>query len=335
MDNSILYHVLNPLVAKKRLDDGSRMRKNDVRDARGLAMTEFTKEPVPYVPRFSDPLYRELSDMSRYYDQQTEDIKRERNRVHKLIQLTFPNFTDEIDVDNTSILEVLRLFPHPAMIKGQTITEITDTILGLGLRGIGQVRAHTLAERLWRAHSLSYPAVDSSSFVIKQLQQQVTHIIEMSKEREIVINSMIELAKQLPEYEILLSIPSVAENTAVRLIGERGDVRRFEKRSQINSFIGLDLTEIQSGDYVAQRHITKHGNPHARKLLYWTVINMVSSTAQPNHIRDSYEKKRATASRKKPLLVSSMDRLIKTIHYLINTNQFYSYELVHCKTLES
>ncbi|WP_243098407.1 IS110 family transposase [Weissella cibaria] len=146
---------------------------------------------------------------------------------------------------------------------------------------------------------------------------------------------MIELAKQLPEYEILLSIPSVAENTAVRLIGERGDVRLFEKRSQINSFIGLDLTEIQSGDYVAQRHITKHGNPHARKLLYWTVINMVSSTAQPNHIRDSYEKKRATASRKKPLLVSSMDRLIKTIHYLINTNQFYSYELVHCKTLES
>lgn len=89
IDNSILYHVLNPLVAKKRLDDGSRMRKNDVRDARGLAITEFTKEqePVPYVPRFSDPLYRELSDMSRYYDQQTEDIKREKNRVHKLISI--------------------------------------------------------------------------------------------------------------------------------------------------------------------------------------------------------------------------------------------------------
>ncbi|MDQ2158696.1 IS110 family transposase, partial [Weissella cibaria] len=56
-------------------------------------------------------------------------------------------------------------------------------------------------------------------------------------------------------------------------------------------------------------------------------VNMVNSTAQPNHIRDRYEKKRATATRKKPLLVSSMDRLIKTIHYLINTNQFYSYEL--------
>ncbi|MBJ7617127.1 IS110 family transposase [Weissella confusa] len=64
IDNSILYHILNPLVAKNRLDDGSRIRKNDVPDARGLAITEFTKEPVPYVSRFSDPLYRELSDIS-------------------------------------------------------------------------------------------------------------------------------------------------------------------------------------------------------------------------------------------------------------------------------
>ncbi|WP_134645317.1 transposase, partial [Weissella cibaria] len=140
-------------------------------------------------------------------------------------------------------------------------------------------------------------------------------IIKMTVKREVVIANTVDVAKALPEFKILLSIPGMADNTAVRLIG---DIRRFEKRSQLNSFIGLDLTEIQSGDYVAQRHITKHGNPHVRKILYWTVVNMISSTAQPNHIRDRYEKKRATATRKKPLLVSSMDRLIKTIHYLYN-----------------
>lgn len=68
-----------------------------------------------------------------------------------MIQFSFPNFTDEIDVDKTSSLEVLRLFPHPDMIEGHTITEIMDSILGLGIRGIGQGRAQTLAERLWRA----------------------------------------------------------------------------------------------------------------------------------------------------------------------------------------
>ncbi|MES5863670.1 IS110 family transposase, partial [Lacticaseibacillus paracasei] len=48
LDESITYHILNPLVAKKRLDDGSRTRKNDVRDARGLAITEFAKHPKPF-----------------------------------------------------------------------------------------------------------------------------------------------------------------------------------------------------------------------------------------------------------------------------------------------
>lgn len=145
--------------------------------------------------------------------------------------------------------------------------------------------------------------------------------------RNKTIDHMVELSSQLPEYEIIRSIPGIGENTAVRIIGELGDMRRFEKRSQVNSFIGIDLVEIQSGEYTAQQHITKHGNPHARKLLYWTIINMVNSTAKPNHIRDYYIKRQETASRKKPVLVSCMDRLIKTILYLIKTNQLYSYEL--------
>lgn len=326
-DNDIFYHILNPLVAKKRLDNGSRFRKNDQRDAQGLALTEFTSTLTAFKPRFLDPVYRELSDMSRYYDQQSDDIKRAKNRLHKVIQLSFPGFENEINLDTVSGLAVLRLFPHPAKIKGHSFNDLKMMILDLALPSIGEQRARNLAEKLWHLHSISYPAVDVNSFVVKQLQKQVTDVLTRKKERENVITEMIPLAEQLPEYEILLSIPSIAENTAVRLIGELGDLRRFEKRSQLNSFIGIDLIEIQSGDYVAQRHITKHGNPHARKLLYWTVINMISSTATSNHIRDQYENRRAIASRKKPLLVRCMDRLVKTILYLVKTNQFYSYEL--------
>lgn len=58
--------------------------------------------------------------------------------------------------------------------------------------------------------------------------------------------------KTLSEYEILYSIPAIGKNTAVRIIAELGDIRRFEKRSQINSFIGIDLVQIESGNYAAQ-----------------------------------------------------------------------------------
>ncbi|WP_162255432.1 IS110 family transposase, partial [Levilactobacillus namurensis] len=41
------YHILNPLTAKNRITTGSRLRKNDERDARRLAITEFTEQLEP------------------------------------------------------------------------------------------------------------------------------------------------------------------------------------------------------------------------------------------------------------------------------------------------
>ncbi|MEJ4455491.1 transposase [Enterococcus faecium] len=42
-------------------------------------------------------------------------------------------------------------------------------------------------------------------------------------------------------------------------------------------FIGIDLTETDLGDHQSARHITKRGNPQARRILYWTVVLMVNS----------------------------------------------------------
>ena len=49
------------------------------------------------------------------------------------------------------------------------------------------------------------------------------------------------------------------------LFGELGDIRRFKSANQINAFIGIDLKHYESGDFLGQEHITKRGNPYARK----------------------------------------------------------------------
>ena len=41
-----------------------------------------------------------------------------------------------------------------------------------------------------------------------------------------VLNDMVALAQPLPEYDILRSIPGIAETTATSIIGELGDIRR-------------------------------------------------------------------------------------------------------------
>ena len=45
-------------------------------------------------------------------------------------------------------------------------------------------------------------------------------LIRLTNRREQVLQQLIALAEPLPEYEILLSIPGIAETTATSIIGE-------------------------------------------------------------------------------------------------------------------
>lgn len=53
---------------------------------------------------------------------------------------------------------------------------------------------------------------------------------------------------------------------------------------------------------------------------------MIGAKTKNNHIRDDYQKRQQVGS-KKSLIVKEIDHLIKTILYLVKTNQPYAYEL--------
>ncbi|NQH38886.1 IS110 family transposase, partial [Streptococcus suis] len=139
---------------------------------------------------------------------------------------------------------------------------------------------------------------------------------------------MVELAQPLPEYDILLSIPGIAETTATSIIGELGDIRRFQSANQINAFIGIDLRHYESGNFLAKEHITKRGNPYARKILFKCIHNIASvSHTNPCHIADFYEKRKrqSQTTSTKPHTIASIHRLIRTMYYLIMHNKLYDY----------
>ena len=103
-----------------------------------------------------------------------------------------------------------------------------------------------------------------------------------------------------------------------------GDIRCFQSANQINAFIGIDLRHYESGDFLAQEHITKRGNPYARKILYKCIHNIaLASHTNPCHIADFYEKRKrqSQTTSTKPHTIASIHRLIRTIYYLIMHNK--------------
>ena len=187
-----------------------------------------------------------------------------------------------------------------------------------------------LAQKLAALANQSYCAIKKNSPILEEIRYYAKELLRLSEQRQAVLEQMVELAQPLPEYEILLSIPCIAETTATSMIGELGDIRRFQSANQINAFIGIDLRHYESGIYLAQEHITKRGNPYARKILFKTIHNITTAGHyHPCHIAEFYEKRKRQSQviSTKSATIAAMHRLIRTIHYLIVHNKLYNYDL--------
>jgi len=65
----------------------------------------------------------------------------------------------------------------------------------------------------------------------------------------------------------LCSFRGVSTRTALGLLAEIGDFRRFAAPRELMSYLGLTPSEYSSGQQQHRGHITKTGNRHARRLL--------------------------------------------------------------------
>ncbi|WP_040764935.1 transposase, partial [Ureibacillus thermosphaericus] len=59
-----------------------------------------------------------------------------------------------------------------------------------------------------------------------------------------LVQQMITLSKDRKEYIVLRSIPGIGDSTACRLIGEMGDIRRFQNAKQLNASINRGIHSI-------------------------------------------------------------------------------------------
>lgn len=327
-DNSYAYTRLNPLAAKKQLDS-LRVRKTDKIDAEKLAQSQFVLNRQPtYV---QEEVYQELRDLSRFYQNLTEDIVRAKNRLHKVLQVTFPELESLLSSPTgEQYWNLVIAFPCKEMVLELSSDDLSTVIRNSTSKRISDKRVTYLTEKLTDLAHKSYCAVKKTSPMLEEVRYYAQELLRLSERRQVVLDEMVSLAQPLPEYEILLSIPGIAETTVTSLIGELGDIRRFQSANQINAFIGIDLRHYESGNFLAKEHITKRGNPYARKILFKCIHNIASAShTNPCHIADFYEKRKrqSQTTSPKPHTIASIHRLIRTMYYLITHNKIYDYNL--------
>ena len=290
-DYGYSYVIINPLKAKKEMNLGLRRNKTDKTDAYHLALIQrLYHHPVN---QLQSQAYKQLNSLSRFYDQLTSDLVIAKNRLHQALQSTFPEIENLFSTaKGLNYWKIISHYPHCELVRQTKENDIIKWLIQL--KGIAKKHAQKTATKLKDLANKTYSVVSESSVEVEQVQYYAQRLINLNEQRKNLVSRMVKLAKSLPNHDLenLESIPGFAQTTAVRILAELGDIRRFSSPNKINAFIGIDPGRYQSGEMDASLSITKHGNALARKLLYRAIgqIDLASKT-KPCHIADYYESK--------------------------------------------
>ncbi|MCT7406729.1 transposase, partial [Aliarcobacter cryaerophilus] len=105
---------------------------------------------------------------------------------------------------------------------------------------------------------------------------------EVEKQIQILIDN--QLDDDSSNIENLKSIPGVSNKTVTAILGECGDLRRFESAKSFIGFLGLYPTSYQSGKSLSTGNLAKRGIPIAKHALYMAAVSSVRHNTELNKI---------------------------------------------------
>ncbi|EJL1762922.1 IS110 family transposase [Staphylococcus pseudintermedius] len=326
--HKIDYLEMNPLEAKFKTSS-LRSWKTDKSDAHKLALLAFRMKDSK-VQRQSEEIYFELRERARFHLEMEINQNRLKVELVETLHQTFPGLEKLFTNRYSKIaLNIAKAFPHPDFVSTLTHDELVEKVLHSTDKGISVNKAHKYVQKLIEIKNNSFPNVDKSSFLLQKVQYLCDKLLIGIEEMKEFDQEMIDLAENTTEFENIISIPGIGELTAALLIGELGNIREFKTNKQLNAFVGIDIKRYQSGTSKSRDTINKRGNKKARRLLYLIIMNIIRGRNHyQSHIVDYYYKLREQPHGKthKTAVIASINRLLKTIHYLIVNNKLYDYQ---------
>ena len=147
-----------------------------------------------------------------------------------------------------------------------------------------------------------------SKFVYRSLNRDLKHLNKEVKGIEV---RLLELVKQDQQKQLTLlkSIPGMGVKTALFLIVVTDGFSKFEKASQLCSYVGITPTIRESGSSVRGRsRISKVGNKKLRNLLFLCAF---SACKHNKACREIYERIVNKGKSKKLALIAVANKLLK------------------------
>jgi transposase len=298
--------------------------KNDPKDAQVMiAMMQQGMVQIYWDPLVSGAHdWQELSNT--YFHITLARTRLQHSLLLHYLPLYFPEFTRYwYSTRSTWFIHFLERFPIPAAIRALD----RETFIAEAWKVAGRkVDKRAKLEEIYElaGESIGLPvAVDSPA--VETFRLQLARYAELNLHRDQLDQRAQELLAGNPDFQRLKTLPGVGAITALTILAESGDLRRFRHHRQFLKYCGLDLAKSQSGQSKGHEVLSKRGNKRLR-LAFW-MAGLVAIHQRENAFRDKYERYLSAtpfdADRKRKALTAVAAKMARVAYAVVKRGSDY------------
>ncbi len=310
-----LYNVDN-LKLKRFKDVFGAEWRNDRRDARMLAKMLKIRDHVDKgkekafieVEKFS-VVNDKLKILSRHQQSLINEKIRIQNRLKKRLLEICPDILEFGDTNSKKLLRLLIKYPDFSKYKKLTMAAL------LKIKMIGQKQASLMLEGLQKIQSFEELTETYKTIILSSARR----VLELKEEIEMLDGQLEETGQKSAEVKRLKSMSGIGTKLSSRLVGEIGNINRFESEKQLAVYCGVACIDDDSGKSKKTKVVYK-----ANKICKATMIEIAGCTIR--YIPESkayYDKKRVEGKKHNHAVRCLARQLIKVIFKMLKENRDY------------
>jgi len=315
MAKGIRTLVVNPLIIANFNKLSLRRTKTDKRDAVTIARYLFlNRDGLNTVP--SSQITTDLRDLARERESLLKMVASTKNDIKRILQTTFPELEQLVDVLCGTMLHFLKVFPSARLINQAALEAVAEVFN----QGDGRRRISVHYTKIVDLARISVATTSPSKELI--LPGKIETLFHLNERVNETTRMLVKLCKSIrqEEFSILTSIRGVAAKTAAPFIAELGDHRNFDSYRKMIAFSGLDPTTHQSGKYEGMSMISRRGNRHLRKVIYNMTFCVIRYAGQ---FKDYFLRRKREGLPFRKAILATAHKLVRTIFAMLNSGTYY------------
>lgn len=318
-DHKISVVQINPYAVKqyKEVEDNSQ-DKSDTKDPKTIANLAIGGNySMPYIP---EGTYAELRALQRGRDQYQETRIAAVNRIHRLISIHFPEYTDVFDdiVSATSLILLMNA-PFPSDIIAAGVDGLKAIMKENKLRGTYMKKLNEIVDTAKDSIG-SKEGLDTDRYLIREFAKDV----KAYDDRISYIESQMAVKVcQITNADKLLKIDGISYVNLTGVLCEIGDINRFDDNKEIVKLSGLGIVSNSSGKHNGQKKISKRGRKRLRYWLFMIAKSLIMHNEEWREYYDYFRTRDTNPLKYSQAVVAVASKFIRVLYAVLTKGVVY------------